>query len=195
MSGRAVLVPGTHGRSGPGRREWWHADQALPRAFRAHGYTPDALRWTTELDGVTGPNRRWRDAGEKLGLYLQLHPARLIFAHSHGGNLVPTAVLANRDVRIPALVTCGTPVRADLDILYQRMMLSSRVDRWLHVYADGDGWQWWGSIKVWHPSTWRPTRRMGWATDNVNAGPTVGHTDLIAPSVLERVGLWTWLRG
>lgn len=194
----ALLIPGTHARSGPGKREWWHADQALPRAFRAHGYTPDALKWTTELDGVIGPSRRWRDAGEKLGLYLHLHPARCVLAHSHGGNLVPIAVLAERDVQIPTLVTAGTPVRQEYEVLYQRMMLTGRVTRWLHLFAVGDGWQWWGSrppvTSWWRPSAWQAERTMRWATENRDAGP-VGHRGLVDPAVLERVGLWTWLTG
>lgn len=193
LTGRVVFVPGTHGRSGPGIREWWHRGSPLARAFEACGYEVDNLPWTSELDGVAGPMRRWRDAGEKLGLWLQLHPATVVLAHSHGGNVAIFAAVVSR-VEIPALVTLGTPVRADLATLYQRAALATGLRRWLHVYADGDLWQWWGSVRVGHPSTWMPPiRRMRWATDNVNVGADVGHRGLVDVAVLERAGLWTWL--
>lgn len=196
MTPRLLLIPGTHSRSGPGIREWWHADQPLARAARAHGYEPPAFLWTSQLDGIVGPSRVWRDAGEKLGFYLQLHPVAAILAHSYGSELVPVAVLASHDVMIPALVTLGTPVRAEREVLWQRMMLSGRVGRWLHVSAEGDWWQWWGShppwTQAWRPSAWRTERTMRWATENRSAG-RVGHRGLVDPAVLERVGLWPWL--
>lgn len=193
----ALLIPGTHSRAGPGVREWWHADQALPRAFRAHGYTTQGFPWTTDLDGVLGPNRRWRDAGEKLGLWLQVAPASVVLAHSHGGNIVPSAILENRLAHIDVLVTCGTPVRLDMAEVYRRMMRTGRVGKWLHVWSEWDGWQWWGSVKLWPPSpaTWAPwkPRIMAAASENRCAGD-VGHHGLLRPDVLGKVGLWSWLQ-
>jgi hypothetical protein len=120
-----------------------------------------------------------------------------MLCHSHAGTIVPTAVLSSRDVRIPALVTLGTPVRQELEVLYQRMMLSGRVGRWLHVYATGDPWQWWGSRptlgRAWRPSAWRTERRMRWASDNVDVGRGVRHADLVDPAILARAGVWRWL--
>lgn len=198
MIGVVCFVPGTHERGGPGQAQWWHRGQPMARAAETIGWHVTAMPWTTELDGVLGPSRRWRDAGEKLALWLHAHPARAVVAHSHGGNLVPIAVLTDRDVTIPALLTLGTPVRAELDVLYHRMMLTGRVGRWGHVWAAGDGWQWWGSrppiTSWWRPSAWSTTRTMRWATENRAAGP-VGHAGLHTPATFDRLGLWAWLAG
>ena len=195
VSPMVVFIPGTHSRSGPGIPEWWHLGQPMAQAFQARGYMVTAFPWTTELDGIFGPSRRWRDAGEKLGLWLRLNPVDLVLAHSHGGNLLPVAMLSAPTVSVPALVTLGTPVRPELDLLYARMRQTGQVPRWLHIYAEGDWWQWWGSRPRvrdwWRPTAWTTTRTMPHATENRSAG-SVGHHGLLDLSMLERIGFWSW---
>lgn len=190
---RVLLIAGTHGYHEP----WWQPGSPFVQALEAAGHAlaapADPFSWTTELDGLVGDDRDWQEAAKALRWWLQLHPADVIIAHSHGGNVAALALAGGAFV--DQLVTVATPVRPELADVYGLAKLHVR--RWTHVRSDGaDTWQRWGS-RTWRdwvrPWTWgRLERDMAAADCNVFV-PGVAHGALLEPALWTARGWWRGL--
>ncbi len=77
-----------------------------------------------------------------------------LIAHSHGGQVALYA--AAKGLRIPALVTVGTPVRADMQPIAEAAL--PQIGKWLHI-SDAR-WDWWGQIGAFGDGAISLTRTM-----------------------------------
>jgi len=186
-----LLIAGTHGRE----QTWWRAESPFARELMRQGVIlldpADPFTWTTELDGIVGENKVWKDAGDKLRLYAQAKgQARVsVVAHSHGGNVVAYAAAAG--LVIDRLITVATPVRGDLAAEYGELRQAVQTV-WIHLYSDASDWiQWLGS---WFDGSWRFRRRMKGADLNFKT-PAVGHSGLLDPELWRSRGYGFWLAG
>lgn len=208
MPDPVLLIQGTHGYRGSTQDAgawWWPGDGLyLPsrwvEAARAHGLTilsrPGApFVWATEATGWW-PGRKWaawKAAAEAARDYcLAAGATRVqVVAHSHGGQVAAyLAAMHGRGgaLTVSELVTLGTPVRGDMEGIYQRARAGVRW--WDAVHGGpGDWWQLAGEAFDGHLG-WRRAQR--WATRN-EALP-VGHGELMTVATWDRHDLWRFLR-
>lgn len=118
------------------------------------------FRWDTDVDGLDPVaslgnivrgllNRRkaevvhrdWQAGGEACGTFLRDVPYRNrnVIAHSHGGQV---AIYAGLDRSIRTLVTVGTPVRGDMQDVYEE----ARKNIGYHLHICDDTFDLWGTL-------------------------------------------------
>lgn len=147
-------------------RDGWVVDDEhpFPQFMRAHGFRPiraedgRPFRWSTRLAGLKpwGDERDWIAGADALYYFLKgvEFYDRIIFAHSHGGQVA--AICAASKVPIRCLVTIGTPVRTDIPWDQAEEYIGTHV----HVYDDKWDWMGWlGSIGDGHVSDRRDFTR------------------------------------
>lgn len=121
---------------------------------------PRPFRWSTDLDGmeplaalrnaIRGLLRRhklavvhrdWQAGGEACGSFLAGVPyaRRNLISHSHGGQV---GIYAGLDRSIRTLVTIGTPVRGDMQQVYEE----ARPNIGYHLHICDDTWDLWGTL-------------------------------------------------
>lgn len=151
-----VAVGGTHAWRGDvettGR--WWQPESPWWHYLRSQNWTPareDPFTWSTNLAGVWLPWKRhpsmldWEAGGHALMYYLESIPFRdrVVFAHSHGGQVV--AFCVSHGVPIRALCTIGVPVRQDMTSRWE--LARPLINTWVHLHSDAsDRWQWLGGL-------------------------------------------------
>lgn len=212
---RLVLIDGTWAN----RHESGFTDASpLVQALRALGYDiapePERFTWSDSVDGVIGPDRTWDDAGDKLRLWARLHPVDGAVTHSHGWQVLAKACA--HGLSLHRVVAIAAPVRPELAEVYAQA--KTRIGALLGVRSGVfDVWQWLGSlpeiIAGQLPERLAQARaaRLAWPAvtrDLPEADRTIvvdgltpwtltdpPHHQLLAPGVLQRAGVFTWLRG
>lgn len=131
----------------------------LPLRKQTHrGLRP--FLWSTDLDGVNGwaalqnmirqlLNRRhvavvhrdWQAGGEACSWFLAdfAYRKRNLIGHSHGGNV---AIYCALDRSIRSLVTVGTPIRGDMQEVYEE----ARPNIGYHMHICDDTFDLWGTL-------------------------------------------------
>lgn len=148
---------------------WWqdgsewleHLANANVRALRRDTLRgPQPFRWSTDLDGLdpfrallnvvrgffnrhklAAVHRDWQAGGESCAGFLTDVPyeRRNLIAHSHGGQV---GIYAALDREIRTLVTIGTPVRGDMQEVYEQ----ARPHIGYHLHICDDTWDLWGTL-------------------------------------------------
>lgn len=146
-----ILVAGTWAHAA----DWWRPTSAFAELCRLAGLTvlgtgdQDPYSWTTELDGLSGDDVDWDEAGKALVWYAHLkHPPVAgttdwqpvsVIAHSHGAQVVAKA--ARHGLCLDRVVTVASPPRASLDADY--LALQQRTGRWTHIWTNEPYWGGW----------------------------------------------------
>ena len=179
---RVILIPGTHGALGrmDNNSRWWRPGLEFWDMLKAAGHHPESFGWDTFIEGMFGPNTRWKNNGEWLARLVMAGERPCVIAFSHGGNILPYASLAGAE--FGHVVTVGTPPRTDVDYA----ALRDHCHFWTHIHGNwrdvlavlggvGDGdFNWF-------------RRRMPLADKNIQL--PMGHTELIDPAVWREHGL------
>lgn len=183
---RIILVPGTWSAyTGDDAEEWWQRDSPFVRQVLGPlGFEPLVHPWTTRVNG--GPRWPWQwfqqrqypdweSAGDALASLLRLlHPdARIVLAHSHGGQIAARAL---SQVQARLLVTVSTPVRADLKDWYQAT--ARNVGAWYHVHSDADRMFRRGTYFDGKWDLFVRNKEQPYATENIYA-PKAGHSSVL----------------
>lgn len=157
----------------------------------------DPFWWTANLDGIIGKNRDWEAAGAQLRWYVQAkllvcgqdaHETVHLVAHSHGGAVCGYALAAEEPVTVQTLITVATPVRDDMQHVWE--LARRRVALWVHIYTDGDWWQWLGSR---FDGSFRFQRTMPLADYNLFVSGE-SHGSLMTPTLWTDRAWWAWLQ-
>ena len=193
-----ITIPGTFELPKDGG--WWHPDSRWWAAARRKGFEhpapDDPFFWSTGLAISRDEELEWMAAGAALNWYIETKiPApreRLgLVAWSHGGQVAVHAlnrINAANSARM-RLVTLGTPVREGMRDLY---LWAGSAAAWMNVFSTSDRWQVAGEIS---DQGWLyQQRRFPWAEQNINLGEGIPHAALVEPWVMEREGIWEWLR-
>lgn len=220
MPAKIATIAGTWGRSGlpagthvppsrSGSYYWWKPPSVFTANLKAAGLElvseTDYFDWSTNLDGVKGPNSDWSTAGKALYWWWRAHGRQplSVIGHSHAGQVVAYALTYGswdaEPMRLEHLVTVGSPVREDVEALWERVAELNLVEDWTHLYADEKivmpddlGYQMIGAEP--HSSSWEPTRLMRHATRNVEVVPAVTHHGLVWPQLWNDKNLWQYLK-
>lgn len=171
---------------------WWREDSPFSFWMHRQGYMhmrPDFPFWSTALDGWWGSGHRtWKFGAQNLAGFLATLPYehRNVISLSHGGNVTAIA-LANYDLEVASWISVTTPVRKDMQEVYETAI--PKVGTFTHVYAKGwrDRFQLLGSLM---DGTLRYKRTINVASSDVlNIGiPEIGHSSLVRdPDVF---GMW-----
>ena len=134
--------------------------------------------WSRALAGTffTGSGHRvWQFGGDDLRVYLDsISSYRLartiLIAHSYGGAVLAYALAKRPRIRVGAIITVGTPIRRDLDEVWEVARTSTQ---W-HVHLYGTGF---GSWMRWVGQRGRFARRMRWA--DLNYSVKGGHSGVL----------------
>ncbi|OGG46184.1 MAG: hypothetical protein A3F84_10400 [Candidatus Handelsmanbacteria bacterium RIFCSPLOWO2_12_FULL_64_10] len=193
-----VLIAGTWGDYQ--EESWWRPGSPFVREAVRHGVhlldPGDPFRWSTRLDGLMGGNAEWELSGEVLKWYCHAKaPGETVnlIAHSHGGQVAAYALA--RGLKVGTLVTVATPVRRDMEDVYQRACLRNGlprcVHRWVHIHTDRrDLWQWFGELG---DGLLGIRRGMPAPAENVSE-PGRDHGSLLDPALWTSRGWWEWVR-
>lgn len=177
---RVWLIPGTLGISPS--VNWWRSTSKFSRRLLQLGYHPLSFEWTTALDGVIGKNCTWEYAGKRLSKSLRAGDS--VVAHSHGGQVIAYA-LFYAPVYLHTVVTCGTPVRSDVDYYYHIVRDRSQ---WIHVYGSHD---WWAILGALFDGRIALRRRMPLAHENIHIDGS--HSDTHSVEVWDEHDIWRFL--
>jgi hypothetical protein len=117
----------------PNHFQWWEELSVFSEYLKGLGLVQlnplMPFEWSTELDGVWGSHRVWKGAAKALMYYVGEHFSistpnapipyenRNFIAHSHGGQVALYS--AAWGMRIRNLITVGTPVRGDMEKVYE----------------------------------------------------------------------------
>src|SRR5258707_1384447 len=151
MSAKVGLVSGTWGRKSAdsGSYTWW----LPPSVFTANLKNADLelvsetdyFDWSTALDGLGANHDDWQTAGKALYWWWASRgrmPLSLV-AHSHGAQVIAYALKYGIPTSpaypmiLSHLVTCGSPVRADMDPIWSEV--KPMIRDWTHLYTDETG--------------------------------------------------------
>ncbi len=146
---KVILVPGTlaaqKDRDTP---DWWQEGSPLIDFLHEATFSVTGMGrpwWSTDIDGIRGPNADWMAGGMALYTYLvpPLCPDRRmppeetrVIAHSHGGQVALYA--AAYGLKIRSLITIASPIRKDM----QKIIAAARpnIGHWLHIHSDKSDW-------------------------------------------------------
>jgi pimeloyl-ACP methyl ester carboxylesterase len=190
---RYTLVAGTHAYDGTfGPEQWYHPGSLFSRyVMRPYGAKPARALpfiWSTDLDGFIGARNRshvdWKTGGYALAGHLDNVPLRHrnVIAHSFGG---PVVAYAMERLPINNLITVGTPIRRDLEPVWEAAMPNLRGD-WIHLADHRSDWM----IRLGQMFD----GRFGWrydmplATSNVMLPRGMGHSSILNDP--DRMTLW-----
>jgi hypothetical protein len=140
-----ALAPGTWSATDP----LYAPDSLWCRWLETQGITVRVLTWTTALGGF-GPSRHdtWDRAATYWAAGQAKDPVDAWLVHSHAGQ--PAAMAVARGAVVPLLVTVCTPVRHDLQPIYQaaRVHLDAQGGTWRHLFggARRDVWGQFGAL-------------------------------------------------
>lgn len=201
------LVAGTWGRkpADSGSYYWWRPPSVftanLQNAHLALVDPLDNFDWSTALDGVSGANDDWETAGKALYWWWAAKGRQNIslVAHSHGGQVVAYAlawsIKVNDPMSVAHVVTCGTPVRYEMQPLWSVAKSTIR-GAWTHIWTEETGppseqMQKLGSLPIDHTFGFR--RDMPLATHNIEIVPPTSHHDLMQAKLWNDSDLWRFL--
>lgn len=191
-----TAIPGTWGwrPESDNVTQWWQPFSAWALAMRELGLRPlkaEPFTWSTDLNGIYGwrqwfwwlPGSRragattdWHAGGNALRWYMgftRFHKCSLI-AHSHGGYVALAAIAGG--MRVPVLVTVGTPVRADMHALILKAL--PNIGQWIHFYDNDDFMQMSGGFADGHLGV----RRKFLYPGVLNIEHNSGHSGLLSNS-------------
>lgn len=159
-----IPVAGTHGRTRD--KEWVTSDSLFARYMSELGWTRTADNfgfWSTQLSGTFfcgSSHLAWQFGGDMLRRFLLTLPYedRIVIAHSHGGNVAAYGVSSGVPIR--ALITVDSPVRRDMEEIWEAAV--PHIGYHIHLYGTG-----FGSRMRWFGQRGRFKRRMPWADVNV----------------------------
>ena len=197
---RLMCVGGTwsYGRHSPIERRWWWPGSPWLTFMANHNVLsigPDRpYSWSTGIGGMCslrrgGAHADWQASGESLYAYLvpvvngHTHPnppyPYAMVAHSHGGEVALYAAAAG--LKIPCLVTVGTPVRADMEPVINAA--KPNIGYWMHVYSIAR-WPWQRGFDWMQRAGELLDGHVGWQQKikqaNLNVGlKGVGHSGLL----------------
>lgn len=186
-----TAVPGTWGYQGIDQRngQWW-----IPGSlwfYTLASYAPSILPlydqpfvWSTDVNGALDQLFRcftkrkhtdWQAGGASLSYYLRFAPlpARNVVAHSHGGQVVAYACAAGTPIN--NLITVGTPVRKDMDDIWQRALPNIR-GRWMHIQDQDRDWM--SGLGQLFDGRLGWQHKMPWADQNMLI-PDIDHSKLL----------------
>jgi hypothetical protein len=133
-----LTISGTHGwNEDDNRFEWWERGSFFEQHLKKqnlilHARSP--FEWSTALDGILARRNHaiWKSAAKHLICHLERVSLceRNIVAHSHGGQVVFYAL--SYGLQINNLVTVGTPVRSDMELIVLRGL--GNLAYWHHIY-------------------------------------------------------------
>lgn len=216
MTAQVGTISGTWGRSGlpaarpgvSGSYYWWKPPSVFIANLKAAGLEivseTDYFDWSTALDGVDDANSDWSTAGKALYWWWKANgkkPLSLI-AHSHGAQVVAYGLTYGSLDPIPfkleRLVTVGSPVRYEINGMWERIKDMGHIGQWTHIYADEKivlpddlGYQELGSS---NSSTFPFTRLMPHADLNVEVIPPTTHHGLVWPQLWNEHNFWQYLK-
>lgn len=186
---RYIPVAGTHAvKRG---WDWDDPNSAFNEFLKDHGIVLLMISplkryaWSTALDGLDATNETWDAAGRALAHYIApplldtaLIPQEELYviAHSHGGNVVAYAC-GKYGLKINGLITVGTPIRKDLEEIYEAA--SHNIKRHLHLHA---GWRdYMQALGALFDGRWGIHRKHPFAK---NAKMPKGHGDILRDPTL-----------
>lgn len=182
---RVILIPGTFantGRDAP-QDDWWRPGSPFVLAAKEHGLECLSLAWSTELDGVIGPDSGWQKGAKRLYNQTWTLQPLTILAHSHGGQLPPLAAVYY-GLKIRRLITMATPVRSDIPYKEAR----PNIEHWIHVFGGvRDYVQIIGELAVLEFHVLR--RKMAYADENL-CFPECDHSEVHTVEAWDRHGMW-----
>ncbi len=184
-----ILIAGTGSWADDGRVDWYAPQspfaqflsaQQLSPTFGPGPAGPAPFIWSTSLAGIPLVSRKatWSAAGAALAYFTAVTadvrgPETAVIAHSHALQVVLYAC-AEQGLRVAALISVGSPVRADMQAVAARAR--PRIGHWLHIHSDGsDRWQWFGELFDGHCGIVR-AHPLADVNDTV---PGVGHSTLL----------------
>lgn len=136
---RYLCIAGTFGRY----HDWAHnLESPFQKTLRIAGGEPircedgGLYTWDGSLNGTfwTG-DKTWHRESEVVARLLVTVPIedRIVFAHSHGGQI---AILAARKIQLRTLTTIATPFRPNL----KPFDAAKNIGYWQHVYDPEEDW-------------------------------------------------------
>jgi len=189
MTPISILVAGTHGHKNP----WWKPGSPFMQAMIGQRIRPadlsDPYSWCTNLDGLFGKNEIWEASGHALRWYARSkisHYPVSVVAYSHGGQVA--AYAAANGLHIDRLITVATPVRKDMEAVYEAA--KGNIDSWYHLHSDSDLWQVLGGLM---DGKWGIHRTMPFADENVMVN-NIHHSDFLNPELWDQNYWWEWLK-
>lgn len=212
MPAAVGTIAGTWGRGDPddvsGSLLWWRPPSVFIANLTHAGLSvvseTDYYDWSTNLDGVRGRNDDWQTSGKALYWWwvAQGRPSLSLIGHSHAAQVIACALQYSSTMLIPMrldhLVTVGSPVREDMDIVWERTRW--QIDDWTHLYTEEVfnlfnqdlGYQEIGSRP--HSGNFPFTRLMRHADRNVEIVPAVTHHGLILSHLWNEKDIWRFLK-
>lgn len=131
-------------------RSWHQADSDTAVFLDQRGFDrlgDDLPFWSSALSGTRfcGNNHSvWQYGGAVLRRWLLGVPLddRNLIAHSHGGQIVAYALAGGVQVR--SVVTVASPIRRDMDEVWESCGLTGESHLHLYGVGWGDRWRWFG---------------------------------------------------
>ena len=161
---RYMPISGTHEKR---KKSWVNKGSLFDRFMTVFGFTrlADDLRfWSGALAGTfftSSGHRVWQYGGRQVYSFLEKlteeeRKKLVIVAHSHGGTVLAYALAMRPLLKVGAIVTVGTPVRRDIDDVWQKA--KEATDLHIQIYSVG-----FGSFVRWIGQRGRLRREMPWA--------------------------------
>ena len=207
MSAPVILVSGTWGRKSAdsGSYFWWKPPSVFIANLNNAGlqlvHDVDYFDWSTNLDGVDSHNDDWETAGKALYWYWAAHGKESvsIIGHSHAAQVIAYALQYSLFIRdemdVYRLVTVASPVRFDLQVVWDNARKVLPTGAWTHLYTNetgppSDQMQIAGSAPLDKHFGFR--RDMPQADRNIEISPGITHHWMINSKTWNDHNLWQY---